>query len=387
MKKLISPLPLGGLLTSIFLILFIFFNQKEPTNELLIATPYFIILYFLIFTLGQPEVIKKIQEFTHLPNEKVLIFPIFLILLIFSFLAFHGDTPFEGSSGLFIFFFVFPILMFLAFKKTHIVWSDFLILLLFLIPATIISFKGNLSLPYKGSGFGSIYKIIIIIAGVYIFGVVRNIQDIGFYPIFKLKFLGIALFSWISFLGFVFIIGSLYDFVTPKPFSIFSLEGIPSGIKELIRVFIGTALFEELFFRGLIQNMLAKKILKQGDWKKYWVWGFGIFLILALITGYALNKEIFWFPALITVLLFVPAYFIEQKHVASFGVYTSLAITSIFFGLVHFHAGSIIFVGLASMAGWAYGFTYIKTKNVFYAALVHTLVNTSEFLFVLDGLK
>ena len=93
------------------------------------------------------------------------------------------------------------------------------------------------------------------------------------------------------------------------------------------------------------------------------------------------------FPALITVLLFVPAYFIEQKHVAAYGVYTSLAITSIFFGLVHFHAGSIIFVGLASVAGWAYGFTYLKTQNVFYAALVHTLVNTCEFLFVLDGLK
>ncbi len=57
------------------------------------------------------------------------------------------------------------------------------------------------------------------------------------------------------------------------------------------------------------------------------------------------------------------------------------------FGLVHYHAGSIIFVGLAAIGGWAYGYTYIKTKNVFYAALVHTLVNTSALMFGLELAK
>lgn len=387
MKNIKQSLQLGGLLTFVFLILFYFLNKDVKTNELLLATPYFVVLYFMIFTLGQPEILKKIQLYTQNQTEKVLLLPIFLIFVIYSYLSINGNSPFEASNGLFVFYFLFPILFFLAFKKTQIVWSDFVVLLLFLIPATMISFKGNMSIPYKGSGFGSVFKIVIILATVYLFSVIRKIEDIGFYPIFKMKFLGIALFSWLSFLGFVFVIGYLYDFITPNPFALFSFEGIPLGIKELIRVFIGTALFEELFFRGLIQNMLAKKIGQQGNWKKYWCWGFGVFMILALITGYALNKEIFWFPALITILLFVPAYFIENKNVATFGVYTSMAITSIFFGLVHFHAGSIIFVGLASVAGWAYGYTYIKTQNVFYAALVHTLVNTSEFLFVLDGLK
>lgn len=387
MKTLSRHSLLGGALTIIFFMLFLYFNWKPSTTDLLIASPYFVIIYFLIFNIGQPDISKQMREFVHLGNEKVLIFPIFLIIILFSYLLIYGNTPFEGSAGLFVFLLLFPVLTFLAFKKTKIVWSDFVVLLLFLIPATIISFEGNTSLPYKGSGFGSIYKIVIILATVYAFGIVRKIQDIGFYPVFNLKFLGIAIFSWLSFLGFVYIVGFIFGFIASNPFESFSINGIPPAVKELIRVFIGTALFEELFFRGLIQNMLAKKIGQHGNWQKYWIVGFVLFLLLALITGYSLNKELFWFPSIITILLFLSAYFIEKKQVSVYGVYTALAITSIFFGLVHYHAGSIIFVGLASVAGWAYGYTYLKTKNVFYAALVHTLVNTCEFLFVLDGLK
>ena len=83
-----------------------------------------------------------------------------------------------------------------------------------------------------------------------------------------------------------------------------------------------------------------------------------------------------WFPALITVILFVSAYLIEKSGKYGMGIYTSLAITGVTFGLVHYHAKSIIYIGLACLAGWAYGYTYIKTKNVFYSALVHVLVNT-----------
>lgn len=71
--------------------------------------------------------------------------------------------------------------------------------------------------------------------------------------------------------------------------------------------------------------------------------------------------------------------FLEKKQVQAVGTYTALAIISMIFGLAHYHKGSIIFVGLAAVAGWAYGYTYLKTKNVFYAAIVHSLVNFSEF--------
>jgi membrane protease YdiL (CAAX protease family) len=110
-------------------------------------------------------------------------------------------------------------------------------------------------------------------------------------------------------------------------------------------------------------------------------------LILSALAGYALSIEYIWFPILITLGLFIPAYFLEQKQWQAVGTYTALAIISMAFGLAHYHKGSILFVGLAAVAGWAYGYTYLKTKNVFYAALVHSLVNFSEFLFQLKDIK
>lgn len=387
MKKYAQEISTGGILTGILFSLFIYFNWSQPPTELLIASVYFLILYFLLFTLGQPGVSASIGKVLSAGNEKAVLFPVILAMMLYFYLIFHGYSPFEGSAALFPFFFLFPLLGFLAFKKTMIVWSDFVFLLLFLIPAVSISFKNNTGIPIHGNSFGSVYKIVIILMGVYTFGMVRGIKGIGFYPVFQFKSLGIAIGCWLGFIGIVLVIGYFGNFVRPMALDPVSSESVAKGIRNFIRIFIGTALFEELYFRGLIQNMLAQKIGQYTGWQKTWRWGFGIFMVLALITGYLMDKSLFWFPLLVTIILFAMAYFIERYRGTQQGVYTALAITSIFFGLVHFHAGSVIFVGLASVAGWFYGYTYLKTKNVFYAALVHTLVNSSEFLFALDGLK
>jgi len=387
MKKYTQEIATGGILTGILFSLFIYFNFNQPLNEFLIGSVYFLLLYFLIFTLGQPRVSAQIGKSLSVGNEKVVLFPAILVVMLYFYLAFHGYSPFEGSAALFPFFFLFPLLGFLAFKKTEIVWSDFVFLLLLLIPAVSISFKNNTGMPIHGNSFGSVYKIVIMLMGVYAFGIVRGIKEVGFYPTFQLKSLGIAIGCWLGFIGIVLVIGYFGNFVRLSAIYSISEESLTKGIRNFIRIFIGTALFEELYFRGLIQNMFAQKIGQYKTWQKAWRWGFGIFLVLAFITGYLMDKNLFWFPPLITVILFGAAYFIEKSNPVRHGVYTALAITSIFFGLVHFHAGSVIFVGLASVAGWFYGYTYLKTRNVFYAALVHTLVNSSEFLFALDGLK
>lgn len=388
MKKYSREISKGGILTGILFSLYVYFNFNQPLNELLIGSVYFLILYFLLFTIGQPAVSARIGQSLSAGNEKVVLFPAVLVIMLYFYLAFHGYSPFEGTAALFPFFFLFPLLGFLAFKKTEIVWSDFVFLLLLLVPAVSISFKNNTGVPIHGNSFGSVYKIVIMLMGVYAFGIVRGIKDVGFYPSLQLKSVGIAIDCWLAFIGIVLIIGYFGNFVNLAGLDPVSKESVASGIKNFIRIFIGTALFEELYFRGLIQNMLAQKIRQYAGWQKVWLWGSGIFTSLAFITGYLMDKSLFWFPVLISLILFGAAYFIEKsRRTSHHGIYTALAITSIFFGLVHFHAGSVIFVGLASVAGWFYGYTYLKTKNVFYAALVHTLVNSSEFLFALDGLK
>lgn len=377
----------GSLLTIVYMGLFVFYQREIPTRELLIALPFVGIIYFLLFNIGNPEVQLHLEDAGLMTQQKSLIFPVFLWFILIIYVGIHGESPFKGSGSLLPFLFVFPVLYHQAYPRTAIGRMDYLLLLLFVVPLTLISFQGDTTLPIKGNGFGAMFKISWVLMIVYAFGQIRKIGNIGFYPIFKLYFLGIALVSWISFLGFVYVIAWSFGFVNPNPFEEVIRDGFTKSLLEIMRIWIGTAIFEELFFRGLLQNMLAQQINKSGDWKSYWTYGIVILLILSALAAYAMAIELIWFPVLITLGLFIPAYFLEQKQVQAIGTYTALAIISMVFGLAHFHKGSILFVGLAAVAGWAYGYTYLKTKNVFYAALVHTLVNFSEFLFQLHGIK
>ena len=387
MESLLKKTTTNLSITIIFALTFVLANYNIPSNELILSTGYLLLLLGTTFYLGNQWVIQKSQIFLESKKERYLIFPIFILIIFYSFLFLHGGTPFKGSSSLHMFLFLFPTLYFLAFPTTESRWSDLMVVLLILIPSTVIKFNGNSNLPVEGSGFGSVQKFSLILGAAYSFIFVRKLKDVGFTLVLNTYNTIYSIISWLLFIGFVYIIGFIYDFNLAQPFAPLSLTLISISILELIRIYFGTALMEELFFRGLIQNILFQRMDFSKQWKNYWIIGFGLFFILSLVVGYALEPPIFWFPALICTFLFIAAYYFESKTIAPSGSYTALAITSIFFGLVHFHAGSILFVGLASVAGWAYGYTYLKTKNVFYAALVHTLVNASEFLFTLDQLK
>jgi len=387
MEKLGNKIIVGSAMTFIYLLLFIHFNAPLPAKEWLITIPAFLLIYFLIFNMGKPEIVDEVNNSTLLSGNRVLLFPCIILFVIYYYLLAHGQSPFTGSAALLPFLFAFPVLYYRAFPRTDIGRVDYLVLLIFLVPLTLVDSPGDTTFPVKGNGFGSIFKISWILLMVYAFGQIRKIKDIGFYPIFQLKFIGIAIISWLSFLSFVMLIAYFLGFVNPDPFFEIRRDGFMKSLQELLRIFIGTALFEEVFFRGLLQNMLAKQIEKSGEWKKYWRNGFIILLVLSAWAGYALELNLIWFPVAVAIGLFLPAYFLEKKQFQVVGTYTALAIIAMSFGLAHFHKGSIIFVGLAAVAGWAYGYTYLKTKNVFYAALVHTLVNFSEFLFKLHEIK
>lgn len=387
MKTTIFQLKYQLIFTLFILLFFISANLKIEWQELFFSSLYVIIFFGITFLVGEEIIIQRIQNLSEIKKERYLIFPIFILLLFYGYFFLHGQTPFKGSSGLHLFLYLFPCLYFLAFPKKEIRWSDLWMVFLILIPSTIIKFEGNSSLPFEGSGFSSVQKFTLIIGTVYAYLYIRKLKDIGFQLVGNLSYLKTSLLSWLLFVGFVYVIGFIYDFNLSQPFASLSLSLLFISIQELVRIYFGTALVEELFFRGLIQNILFQKMEFEKTWKIYWKIGFGLFLIISLIVGYALQPSLFWFPAIICILLFMAAFYVEQRNIAPAGTYTALAITSIFFGLVHFHAGSILFVGLASVAGWAYGYTYLKTKNVFYSALVHCLVNASEFLFALDQLK
>jgi membrane protease YdiL (CAAX protease family) len=256
-----------------------------------------------------------------------------------------------------------------------------------LLPSALSDLKQSSEMPFSGNGFDSVSHVIIILTGVYAFGIVRGIKDIGFFPELNWTSLLTALFAWLAFYLVVFAFGSAVDFIRVVGYKDSIGVLVPSILFTMIGTFLHTALFEELFFRGILQNLLAKRIKQAADWKIFWMVSFALLFFGAIAVGYTLEGKMKWFPALITLLIYAAAWFIEKSGKFQLGSYTALAMTAVTFGLVHYHAKSIIYIGLACLAGWAYGYTYLKTKNVFYSALVHMLVNTSVLIFGLEMVR
>lgn len=380
----------SAILTGILALLFFVFNLQNPFwKELLFALPFFLVFYFLFFSIGNESVSGRLRSWMNADVKKWVVFPFALFVLFVIYVLLNGENPFRGMLALVPYLLVFPVLAFASRKpgQVQIDWYDFAVFVIFLLPTTLISVNPAGNLPFKGENFDSVYRISIILIAVYSFQVVRGIADIGFVPDFKLKKLWTALWVWVAFYLFILAIGIPVHFIKITGHDAITIELARTILLTLLVTFLHTAVFEELFFRGILLNMLGKRIAQSGTWLSFWSWGLVILVPLALLVGYSLKGGMHWFPALMVVLLFLAAGIIEKSGKKEVGVYTALAITSALFGLVHYHSGAIVYIGFACVAGWAYGFTYIKTKNVFYSALVHTLVNSSALIFGLELMR
>ena len=374
----------GGLTAIILLVFWILkVTGNCSVTDLIITLPFFLIFYFTQFTLGKASIILAFQLWIGKNRWNVLLFPTVIFLLYVIYLQINGQNILEGNPGLLLYIVYFPVAVFALRNEPDrkIGWLDFTVFVLALFPSALINIKQNSDLPISGGGFDSISHLMIILSGVYAFAVVRGLKEVGFVLELSWKSFRTALLAWIAFYLLVFVFGTSVDFIQIVGHNESIDVLLKSILFTLIGTFLHTALFEELFFRGILQNMLARRIGQGKSWLIFWSIGFFILLVGAFVVGYTLEGKMKWFPALVTVILFGSAYLIEKSGKYGFGVYTSLAITGVTFGLVHYHAKSIIYIGLACVAGWAYGYTYIKTKNVFYSALVHTLVNAGVLIF------
>ena len=386
-NKFYNSLLKGGIATLVLTLFFLFYTVgKSSSQELLIALPFFLIFYFTQFVLGWDPVVNVFAAWNGKKRWKVLLFPTTMLALYFTYLGLNGQNILEGNPGLLVYTLYFPVLVYglINNPSRKISWIDFTVFVLALFPFNFIGLKQNSELPIHGVGFDAISHVMIILSGVYVFAIVRGLKEVGFVPEINWKSLRTALLVWLAFYGFVFVFGRSVDFIQVVGYRDPVDIMIKTILFTLVTSFLHTALFEELFFRGILQNMLTRRIGQGKSWMVFWLVGFILLLIGAFVVGYTLEGKMKWFPALVTVVLFTSAYFLEKSGKFGMGVYTSLAITGVTFGLVHYHAKSIIYIGLACVAGWAYGYTYNKTKNVFYSALVHALVNTGVLIF---GLK
>jgi len=370
--------------------LFLLFNgSADRMPDILLTLPFFIVLYFLLFSAGKEVVSSAIKKWIGSALRRMLVYPFILLVLYSLYVLLNQQNPVQGVLGLVPYLVIFPLLLFLvrSYRTQQIDWFDFTTFVIFLLFTTFIKVEPSGNLPFAGKIFGSVYKISLMLIAVYAFGTIRGLDNIGFVPVLNLKYLWRAVWVWFVFYLFVVVVGYSVDFIKYIGHESVTKELVTKIGLTLVVTFLNTAIFEELFFRGILQNMLMKRIGQAKSWKIFWLFGFLIAIPLAFLVGYTLKGGMQWFPALMVTLIFAAAWLIEQAGKNSSGVYTALAITSAIFGLVHYHSGAIIYIGFACVAGWAYGYTYIKTKNVFYSAIVHTLVNSSVVIFGLEFVK
>ena len=200
------------LLTLLFIL---FYRPANALTEMVIALPFFIVFYYCFFTIGKDSVSAWLRNRINGDIKKIIIFPAILLVLYFSYVLINGQNPYHGTLALVPYLIFFPVLLFAArrHKVEKIDWLDFTAFVIYLLPTTLIEVNPAGDLPFKGESFDSIYRIILILSAVYAFGSVRGLKDIGFFPVFKWKFLWTSVWVWFAFYLFVLIIGFNVNFI------------------------------------------------------------------------------------------------------------------------------------------------------------------------------
>lgn len=194
----------------------------------------------------------------------------------------------------------------------HFTWQDFVALFGIALILELRVFSG--AWPY--SGLGSLPKLYLCDVALYLYIVVRRLKGIGYSFIPTLNDFKIGLREWAYFLPLALALGFATHFISfyPRRPSLGHIAG------ALLITFLLTAVPEELFFRGILQNLLEPRV----------------------------------------------------------GRMKALILTACLFGLSHFHKGAAFnwrYVLLAAIAGIFYGRAWMTKRHLFASALTHTLVD------------
>jgi membrane protease YdiL (CAAX protease family) len=208
------------------------------------------------------------------------------------------------------------------------------ILILFLWFPIEFSWTPNLNIPPAHS-VADVYKLIGLALIIYFYVVIRNLPDVGFTYQLKKNDLWMGLKNFLLFMPIALFVGFPTNFIDIST----QMPEFGAMITSLLGIAFFIALPEEILFRGVIHNLIEKRLR-------------------------------------------------NKKH----GLFIALTISSIIFGLAHgnnhnppfidINLGKLgiwqapwVYILLATMAGFFYGWAYIKTRKVTVAAITHLLVD------------
>ena len=109
---------------------------------------------------------------------------------------------------------------------------------------------------FPHDGLNSLPKLLMVDAALYAFLIVRRLEDVGYDFRPRLRDLLIGLRELAFFAPIVITLGLALHFITPHG----GLPRAASAISTLFITFFFVAIPEELFFRGLLQNLLESRL-------------------------------------------------------------------------------------------------------------------------------
>lgn len=202
-------------------------------------------------------------------------------------------------------------------------WADFAVLAVvgLTIDLGLLNTAGPLVTPGTTlwpQGLGGFPKMMMADVALYCYLVIKPIDGVGYDLVPRLSDFKIGLREFLFYAPIVIPLGLLLKFIAPHPASANVTIEVPAA---WIFTFIFVALPEELFFRGLVQNLLERRMGRTG----------------------------------------------------------SLLLASILFGLSHFNKGAHFnwrYVLLATIAGVFYGRAWRSRRRLFASSVTHASVDT-----------
>jgi len=137
-------------------------------------------------------------------------------------------------------------------------WQDFIVLCIYFLPVEFGLLRG--SFPY--SGLGALPKLLLVDSALYSYLVVRRLDRVGYDFRVRLRDLAIGARECLFYAPIAIGLGLFLHFLYPH-------TGVPAASRALGAVLITfsfVAVPEELFFRGVLQNLLESRIGHPRAW-------------------------------------------------------------------------------------------------------------------------
>jgi membrane protease YdiL (CAAX protease family) len=191
-------------------------------------------------------------------------------------------------------------------------WQDLIVLLMFFLPVEFGLLNG--AFPY--SGLSALPKLLLVDAALYSYLVVRKLERVGYDFRARLRDFAVGARECLFYTPIVLPLGLALHFLHPHA----RWPAASQALGAVLITFVFVAIPEELFFRGILQNLLESRI----------------------------------------------------------GHPRSMLIASVIFGLSHFNKPLPFnwrYVLLGSIAGWFYGRAWRERRRLLASATTHTMVD------------